>query len=135
GECGENVESFCLRGRSSYVGFSCLFLLAPVRGGTSFLFKREKKRSKETRFKPPIFKCRRRSFQVFGTNVAPPPRINPQLNTPLKHQRRAHASPPPPQPIADIGNARAKTSGNAGGKPRGRIRPVSVARNSLLGGI
>jgi hypothetical protein len=57
GECGENVESFCLRGRSAYVGFSCLFLLAPVRGGTSFLFKREKKRSKETRFKPPILKC------------------------------------------------------------------------------
>jgi hypothetical protein len=54
GECGENVESSCSRGRSAYVGFSCLFLLAPVRGGTSFLFKREKKRSKETRFKPPI---------------------------------------------------------------------------------
>ena len=34
--------------------FHGLFLLAPVRGGTSFLFKREKKRSKETRFKPPI---------------------------------------------------------------------------------
>src|SRR5580700_422269 len=96
GECGENVESFFSRGRSAYVGFSCLFLLAPVRGGTSFLFKREKKRSKETRFKPPIFKCPRRSLQVFGTNVARPPRINPQLNTALKHRRRAHASPPAP---------------------------------------
>ena len=39
GECGENVESFFSRGRSAYVGFSCLLLLAPVRGGTSFLFK------------------------------------------------------------------------------------------------
>ena len=82
GECGENVESFCSRGRSAYVGFSCLFLLAPVRGGTSFLFKREKKRSKETRFKPPIFKCRRCSFQVFGTNVARPPTTQPAVEHP-----------------------------------------------------
>src|SRR6202042_391289 len=98
GECGARVESFCLRGRSAYVGFSCLFLLAPVRGGTSFLFKREKKRSKETRFKPPIFKCRRHSLQVFGTNVARRQIFNPQSNTHPKHPRRAHASPPPPQP-------------------------------------
>src|SRR6204780_4537302 len=42
GECGESVESFFSRGRSAYVGFSCLFLLAPVRGGTSFLFKTRK---------------------------------------------------------------------------------------------
>src|SRR5580700_3212828 len=93
GECGENVESFCLRGRSAYVGFSCLFLLAPVRGGTSFLFKREKKRSKETRSKPPIFKCPQHSFQTIGPNVVPPPPINAHLNTHLKYQRRAHASP------------------------------------------
>ena len=64
--------------KSDFLG---LLLLAPVRGGTSFLFKREKKRSKETRFKPPIFKCRRCSLQVFGTNVARPPNINPQSNT------------------------------------------------------
>src|SRR5580658_10370537 len=93
GECGENVESFCLRGRSAYVGFSCLFLLAPVRGGTSFLFKREKKRSKETRFKPPIFKCRRRSLQVFGPNVARPPNTIAQSNPSPQLHRRAHASP------------------------------------------
>src|ERR1700722_16249433 len=96
GECGESIESFCSRGRSAYVGFSCLFLLAPVRGGTSFLCKRAKKRSKETRFKPPIFKCRRCAFQAFGTNVARPPPINPQLDTLLKLQRRTHASPPKP---------------------------------------
>src|ERR1700722_19735322 len=93
GECGESVESFCLRGRSAYVGFSCLFLLAPVRGGTSFLCKRAKKRSKETRFKPPIFKCRRCAFYVFGTNVARPQTLDPQLNPAPKHQRHAHASP------------------------------------------
>src|ERR1700679_2229585 len=96
GECEENVESFCSRGRSAYVGFSCLLLLAPVRGGTSFLFKREKKRSKETRFKPPIFKCSRCSFQLFGPNVARPQTFNPPLNTSPKHNRRAHASPPRP---------------------------------------
>src|ERR1700734_2420336 len=93
GECGENVESFCSRGRSAYVGFSWLLLLAPVRGGTSFLFKREKKRSKETRFKPPIFKCRRRAFYVFGTNVARSHTLNPQLNPAPKLQRHAPASP------------------------------------------
>src|ERR1700679_3027480 len=89
GECEENVESFCSRGRSAYVGFSCLLLLAPVRGGTSFLFKREKKRSKETRFKPRIPQCRCCSFQVFGPNVARPRNPNPRLKPALKHQRRA----------------------------------------------
>jgi hypothetical protein len=96
GECGASIESFCLRGRSAYVGFSCLFLLAPVRGGTSFLCKRAKKRSKETRFKPPIFKCRRCSFQAFGTNVVPPQILNPQSNTLPKLSRHAHASPQRP---------------------------------------
>jgi len=96
GECGENVESFCSRGRPAYVGFSWLLLLAPVRGGTSFLFKREKKRSKETRFKPPIPKCRRCALEVFGTNVARPQIFNRQSNTLPKHKRRAHASPQRP---------------------------------------
>src|ERR1700735_4963840 len=99
GECGENVESFCLRGRSAYVGFSCLFLLAPVRGGTSFLFKREKKRSKETRFKPPIFKCRRCPLQVFGTNVAqppnPPPAVEHPSQAPTARTRFASIAPIP----------------------------------------
>src|SRR5580700_647654 len=93
GECGENVESFFSRGRSAYVGFSCLFLLAPVRGGTSFLFKREKKRSKETRFKPRISKCRWCTFQAFGPNVVRPQMFNPQPNTLPKHRPHAHASP------------------------------------------
>jgi hypothetical protein len=57
GECGENVESFCSRGRSAYVGFSCLFLLAPVRGGTSFLQTR-----KETK--------QRNAFQTANTLVS-----------------------------------------------------------------
>jgi hypothetical protein len=35
-------------------------------------------------------------FQVFGPNVVPPPPINTQSNTILKHQRRAHASPQTP---------------------------------------
>ena len=73
--------------------FHGLLLLAPVRGGTSFLFKREKKRSKETRFTPPIFKRRRRSLQVFGTNVARPSPINGLSNTHLARKPRAHASP------------------------------------------
>jgi hypothetical protein len=93
GECGESVESFCSRGRSAYVGFSCLLLLAPVRGGTSFLCKRAKKRSKETRFNPRIPKCRRWSLQIFGTNVVPPPTINAQSNTLLKRHPHALASP------------------------------------------
>ena len=77
--------------------FHGLLLLAPVRGGTSFLCKREKKRSKETRFKPRIPKCRRCPFQVFGANVARPSHINAQSNTYLSLKRRAHASPPTPE--------------------------------------
>jgi len=88
GECGENVESFFSRGRSAYVGFSCLLLLAPVRGGTSFLFKREKKRSKETRFKPPTLKCRRCSLQVFGPNVVRLPQPQPAV----EHQSFSRAA-------------------------------------------
>src|SRR5580700_9219068 len=88
GECGENVESFFSRGRSAYVVFSCLFLLAPVRGGTSFLFKREKKRSKETRFKPPTLKCRRCAFPVFGPNVVRLPQPQPAA----KHRAFSHAA-------------------------------------------
>jgi hypothetical protein len=49
GECGGSVESFCLRGRSAYVGFSWLLLLAPVRGGTSFLQTRKETLPSSTR--------------------------------------------------------------------------------------
>ena len=104
GECGDSVESFCSRGRSAYVGFSCLFLLAPIRRGTSFLCKREKKRSKETRFKPSIFKCRRRSLQVFGTNVARPSQPQPALEhppqAPTARTRSAPTAPTVPTLLA-----------------------------------
>ncbi|MGA7812722.1 hypothetical protein [Caballeronia sp.] len=77
---------------------------------------RAKKRSKETRFKPPTFKCRRCSFQVFGTNVARPQTLNPQSNPRLKHQRRAHASPRRPQShCCRDSYTREKALGNARG--------------------
>src|SRR5580700_5206175 len=107
GECGENVESFFSRGRSAYVGFSCLFLLAPVRGGTSFLFKREKKRSKETRFKPPTFKCRRCPVQAFGPYVAQPPNPSPAVE-PHPQASTARTRFASKAPIAANGNTRGK---------------------------
>src|SRR5471032_2245745 len=55
--------------------------------------KREKKRSKETRFKPPTFKCRRCAFPVFGPNVVRLPQPQPAVEHPPLPQRRAHASP------------------------------------------
>ena len=130
GECGANIESFCSRGRSAYVGFSCLLLLAPVRGGTSFLCKRAKKRSKETRFKPPIFKCRRWSLQVFGTNVVPPPTINAQSNTLLKRHPRALASPRQPY-INCYSSSRSATKRAVHAHPsRVSLRPTITASNT-----
>jgi hypothetical protein len=52
GHCRVEAAWFCLSHREFNVGFSCLSLLATVRGGTSFLFPTaKKKRSKENAYK------------------------------------------------------------------------------------
>ena len=127
GECGESVESFFSRGRSAYVGFSCLLLLAPVRGGTSFLCKRAKKRSKETRFKPPTFKCRRCSLQVFGTNIVrlpqPQPAVEHQPFSQAALTRFAYTAPVP-LPLATTPALTPSVTPSVTPMARARARPT-----------
>ncbi len=73
-----------------------LISISPCPGRDFISLQTRKETKQRNAFKPPIFKCRRCPFQVFGTNVARPPSINAQSDTHLKHRRRTHASPRQP---------------------------------------
>src|ERR1700677_3221630 len=79
--------SFCL---------SRIFLLisvSPCPGRDFISFQTRKETKQRNAFQTAYLSVVVAPFQVFGPNVAPPPRINPQLTTNLSRERRAHASP------------------------------------------